>query len=50
VSVFLFYFGWPDGAVYSNLLASAICVTVTLAVVHKLYDLRRIHARLKRKV
>jgi flagellar biosynthesis/type III secretory pathway M-ring protein FliF/YscJ len=26
VSVFLFYFGWPDGAVWSNLLASLVCV------------------------
>jgi hypothetical protein len=26
VSVFLLYFGWPSGAVYSNLLASVICV------------------------
>lgn len=25
VSVLAFYFGWPEGAVYSNLLASAIC-------------------------
>ena len=25
VSVLGFYFGWPEGAVYSNLLASAIC-------------------------
>jgi hypothetical protein len=25
VSVFLLYFGWPAGAVYSNLLASLIC-------------------------
>lgn len=28
MSVFLLYFGWPAGAVYSNLLASAICVAV----------------------
>ena len=25
---FLLYFGWPAGAVYSNLIASAICVGV----------------------
>lgn len=25
MSVLTFYFGWPDGAVWSNLLASAIC-------------------------
>jgi hypothetical protein len=25
VSVLLYYFGWPDGAVWSNLLASLIC-------------------------
>jgi hypothetical protein len=25
MSVLHFYFGWPDGAVYSNLVASAIC-------------------------
>ena len=25
MSVLHFYFGWPDGAVWSNLLASAIC-------------------------
>ena len=25
MSVFLLYFGWPAGAVYSNLLASLIC-------------------------
>jgi hypothetical protein len=28
MSVFLFYFGWPDGAVWSNLLASVICAGV----------------------
>jgi hypothetical protein len=25
VSILHFYFGWPEGAVWSNLLASAIC-------------------------
>ena len=25
MTVLAFYFGWPEGAVYSNLLASAIC-------------------------
>ncbi len=25
VSVLGFYLGWPEGAIYSNLLASAIC-------------------------
>jgi hypothetical protein len=28
MSVLGFYFGWPDGAVWSNLLASVICVGV----------------------
>ena len=28
MSVFLFYFGLPDGAVWSNLLASVICAVV----------------------
>jgi hypothetical protein len=28
MSVFLYYFGWPDGAVWSNLLASVICAGV----------------------
>ena len=28
MSVVLFYFGWPDGAVWSNLLASVICAGV----------------------
>ena len=28
MSVLTFYFGWPDGAVYSNLLASAICAGI----------------------
>jgi uncharacterized protein HemX len=28
VSVLGYYFGWPDGAVWSNLVASAICVGV----------------------
>jgi len=28
MSTFLLYFGWPDGAVWSNLLASLICAGV----------------------
>jgi len=28
VSILHFYFGWPDGAVWSNLLASAICAGI----------------------
>lgn len=24
-TIFLFYFGWPTGAIWSNLLASLIC-------------------------
>ena len=28
MSVLHFYFGWPDGAVWSNLVASAICSVV----------------------
>jgi hypothetical protein len=26
LSILHFYFGWPDGAVYSNLIASVVCV------------------------
>ncbi len=28
MSVLHFYFGWPEGAVWSNLLASAICAAI----------------------
>jgi membrane protein implicated in regulation of membrane protease activity len=28
IAVFLFYFGWPTGAVWSNLLASVICSAI----------------------
>jgi hypothetical protein len=26
VSILAFYFGWPDGAVWGNLIASVVCV------------------------
>lgn len=30
-----FYFGWPDGAVWSNLLASAICAVLVWWRLHR---------------
>jgi hypothetical protein len=38
VSVLLYYFGWPDGAVYSNLLASAIWAAPALWHLHRKLD------------
>jgi hypothetical protein len=49
MSVIIFYFGWPDGAVYSNLLASMICFIIALGVAHHLYDLRKIHAAVNKR-
>ena len=35
MSILSFYFGWPDGAVWSNLLASAICAVLVWWRLHK---------------
>lgn len=38
MSVLVFYFGWPDGAVWSNLLASVIWATPALWHLHRKLD------------
>ena len=38
MSVLWFYFGWPDGAVYSNLLASLIWAAPALWHLHRKLD------------
>ena len=43
MSVLSSFFAWPDGGVWSNLLASALTVPVTVAVHHR--KLRNAHQR-----
>lgn len=43
-AIFLYYFGWPQGQVYSNLIASAICAGLLWWRLHRQGALQHVEA------